>query len=154
MPVVPDTPRLRIQAVHADDVADAYRRAALSDVRGAFNLAADPVLDAAAIAEILHARTVAVPARALRAAASLAFALRLSPTEPGWLDLALGVPLMSSERARAELGWRPVWNATDALTQLLDGLRDGDEGDTPPLARSTSGLLRWRELATGMGQRP
>ena len=42
IPFVPDTPRLRFQAVHSLDVGDAYRRAVLSDARGAFNLAADP----------------------------------------------------------------------------------------------------------------
>ena len=44
VPVVPDVPGVRIQAVHADDVGDAYRRAVVGNVRGAFNLAADPVL--------------------------------------------------------------------------------------------------------------
>ncbi len=42
---VPDTPGLRFQAVHSLDVADAYRRAALQPVRGAFNVAADPIVD-------------------------------------------------------------------------------------------------------------
>ena len=45
LPVVPYHPALRVQAEHADDVAEAYTRAVLSDVSGAFNLAADPVLD-------------------------------------------------------------------------------------------------------------
>ena len=38
----PANPPLRLQAVHADDVADAYVRAIESDVRGAFNVAAEP----------------------------------------------------------------------------------------------------------------
>src|ERR1700727_2443185 len=42
LPFVPDAPRLRFQAVHSLDVGDAYRRAVLSDARGAFNLTADP----------------------------------------------------------------------------------------------------------------
>lgn len=33
-PFSPDVDRLRVQAVHADDVGDAYRRAVVSDVRG------------------------------------------------------------------------------------------------------------------------
>src|ERR687886_1614175 len=45
IPVVPRHPRLRTQAVHSDDVADAYRRAIVSDARGPFNVAADPPLD-------------------------------------------------------------------------------------------------------------
>lgn len=155
IPFVPDHPRLRFQAVHSDDVADAYRRAALDDdARGPFNLAAEPTLDGPRIAQLLDARTVPVRGGVLRAAAAAAFALRLTPVEPGWLDLALGVPLMSSRRAHEVLGWSPAISATDALTELLGGLRTGADGPTPPLARSTSGRLRWRELATGIGRRP
>lgn len=41
IPVVPDIPRLRFQAVHSLDVGDAYRRALLTDdAHGAFNIAA------------------------------------------------------------------------------------------------------------------
>jgi UDP-glucose 4-epimerase len=43
--VVPDIPALRFQAVHSDDVGDAYRRAVIADAHGAFNIAAEPVLD-------------------------------------------------------------------------------------------------------------
>lgn len=155
IPFLPEHPRLRFQAVHADDVADAYRRAALDDdVRGPFNLAAEPTLDGPRIAQLLDARPVPVRGGVLRAAARAAFSLRLTPVEPGWLDLALGVPLMSSARAHEVLGWSPAVSATDALMELLDGLRTGADGPTPPLARSTSGPLRWRELATGLGRRP
>ena len=49
-PISPEVPGLRFQAVHSDDVAEAYRRAVLSDVSGAFNVAADPVIGAAELA--------------------------------------------------------------------------------------------------------
>lgn len=42
IPTVPDVPGLRFQAVHSLDVGDAYRRAVLKDIRGPFNLAAEP----------------------------------------------------------------------------------------------------------------
>src|SRR3954454_2733349 len=45
IPVVPDVPRLRFQAVHSLDVGEAYRLAAVGDARGALNIAAEPVLD-------------------------------------------------------------------------------------------------------------
>src|ERR1700729_2061016 len=54
IPLVPDVPRLRFQAVHSLDVGDAYRRALLSDVRGAFNLTADPPIGPPARAPILQ----------------------------------------------------------------------------------------------------
>ena len=57
----PAIARLRFQAVHADDVADAYRRAIVGDARGAFNVAAEPVLDGEALGRLLDARPVPVP---------------------------------------------------------------------------------------------
>ena len=152
-PLSPDVPGLRFQAVHADDVADAYRRAVLSDVSGPFNVAADPVIGAAELARLLDARRVRIPARLLRAGAAATFAVRLQPAEPGWVDLALGVPLMSAERARTKLGWTPQHSSIDAIEALVAGVRDGAEDRTAPLARATSGPARVRELLTGMGRR-
>lgn len=67
--------------------------------------------------------------------------------------MALGVPLMRTERARAELGWSARRSATDAIAELVAGMRDGADDATPPLAASTSGPGRIRELLTGLGQR-
>lgn len=153
IPVIPDAPRLRFQAVHSLDVGAAYRAALVSDVRGAFNLAADPPLGPSELAEILGARRLQLPASALRAGAAASYLLRLQPSEPGWLDMALGVPLMDSARARDELGWLPRHAATDTLRELLTGMHRGEDYPTPPLARATSGPLRIRELATGIGAR-
>jgi UDP-glucose 4-epimerase len=153
LPIVPRNARLRSQAVHADDVADAYRRALVTpDARGAFNIAADPPLDGDVAAEVLHARAVDVPARVLRGLAAASFAARLQPAEPGWVDMALAVPLMATTRAREELGWSPRVSSTDALLELLDGLRDGAGHPTPPLDPATSGPLRVREFLTGVGR--
>ena len=153
-PLSPAVPRLHFQAVHSDDVADAYRRAVVSDASGPFNIAAEPEIGARELAELLHARPVPVPAMALRGLAAAAYKLRLTPVEPGWLDLALGVPLMDTTRARTELGWTATRSATDALAELMAGMRDGADGPTPPLSRSTSGPLRIHEFLTGIGRRP
>jgi UDP-glucose 4-epimerase len=153
-PVSPDVPGLRFQAMHSDDVADAYRRAVLSDVSGPFNLAADPVIGADELARLLDARPVRIPARIVRGAAAATFALRLQPAEPGWVDMALGVPLMSVERAIAELGWSPQHSSLQAIQELASGLRHGAEDQTAPLARATSGPARAREVLTGVGKRP
>jgi nucleoside-diphosphate-sugar epimerase len=153
LPVVPDVARLRVQAVHGLDVGEAYRLAAMGDARGPFNVAAEPVLDPPELARILGARTLPVPARALRAAAGLSWRLRLQPTPPGWLDLGLGVPLMDMGRAREVLGWTPRHSAADALLELMAGLRERAGLHTPPLDPGAGGPLRVRELLTGVGRR-
>lgn len=154
IPIVPDTPRLRFQAVHADDVAEAYRLAVVNDAaRGAYNVAADPVLDPDELARLLGARKVPVPARVLRGAAALTWRLRLQPSPEGWVDMALAVPVMNTSRVRDELGWQPKKSSGDALLELLAGMRGGDGIDTPPLEPGGSGPARIRELLTGIGGR-
>ena len=153
IPVFPDVPGLRFQAVHSDDAGEAYRAAVLGDAAGAFNIAAEPVLDPARLASLLGARLVPLPRRVVRAGAAATYWLRLQPAEPGWVDMGLNVPLMSTERARRELGWEPRHTAVEAVTELVEGMRDGAEDQTPPLARATSGPARAREFLTGLGQR-
>ena len=153
VPIVPDISGLRFQAVHSDDVAAAYREAIVRDVAGAFNLAAEPVLDPGRLAELFEARLVRVPRRLARSALALSWRLHLQPSPPGWLDLGLAVPLLDTTRARTELGWTPQVAADQALRELLDGMREGAGDATPPLAPATSGPLRLRELVTGIGRR-
>jgi nucleoside-diphosphate-sugar epimerase len=153
IPVVPRTRRLVFQAVHSHDVGDAYRRAAIGDARGPFNIAAEPVLDPAELARLLSARPISVHPGLLRAGAALSFRLHLQPSEPGWLDMGLAAPLMDTTRARRELGWEARRGADDALRELLTGMREGAGLETPPLAPGTSGPLRLREVLTGVGRR-
>jgi UDP-glucose 4-epimerase len=153
IPLVPAPARLAFQAVHSYDAGEAYRLAATGEARGAFNIAAEPVLDPAELGRLLRARPVAVPPRLLRAGAALSYRLRLQPTEPGWLDMGLGVPLMDTTRAREELGWTPRHGAGEALLELLAGLRQGAGIDTPPLESGGAGPARLREFASGVGAR-
>jgi hypothetical protein len=61
--------------------------------------------------------------------------LRLQASDPGWLDIAANVPVMSTERARSVLGWSPRHRSTDAMREVLDGLADGAGVEaSPPLA--------------------
>lgn len=151
IPVLPVPRRFIFQALHSEDAAEAYRLAILGDERGAFNVAAEPVLDPAELGRLLDARPVAVPARAARAAASATFRLRLQPAEPGWLDMGLAVPLLDSARARERLGWAPRRSSGQALLDLLAGLREGAGLQTPPLEPGGAGVARSRELRSGVG---
>lgn len=153
IPIVPALDRLRFQGVHSFDVGEAYHLALMRDVRGAFNVAAEPVLDPPELGRLLGARPVPVPERALRVAVDLSWKLRLQPTPAGWLDLALGVPLMDATRAREELGWTPTRSAGEALLELIDAMRRGEGLDTAPLKPGGAGPLRVREFLTGVGAR-
>lgn len=149
---LPRVERLRFQAVHSDDVGQAYLRAVLADVEGAFNIAAEPPLSSGELAERIGVRSFPVPARLVRGLADLSWRMRLQPTPPGWLDMALNVPMMSSDRAREELGWEPRRSGIEALEELLGGLREGRGDETPPLEADSAGA-RLDDLKTGVGAR-
>ena len=151
--LIPEIESLRGQVVHSYDVGEAYRLALTREVRGAFNLAAEPVLDAHEVGRILNARPVPMPARLARTGADLSWRLHLQPVSAGWFDMALNVPIMDTTRARTELGWDPQRSADETLLDLLEGLRTGAGLDTPPLSPKTSGPLRIREIMTGVGGR-
>jgi UDP-glucose 4-epimerase len=153
IPVVPRVPRLRFQAVHSRDVGEAYRLAVVKDVRGAFNIAAEPEIGVDELCEFFGARGVPLPAGALRTAADLTWRLRLQPSPPGWIDLALGVPMLDTTRAREELGWEPRVSSLEALDELLSAMRHAEGGPTPPLEPTAGGHMRAGEVATGVGQR-
>jgi UDP-glucose 4-epimerase len=123
LPVLPLPTSLISQAVHSDDVADAFWRAIERKAGGAFNIAAEPVLGPAEVAAALGVpRTVPFRRQVLRAVVAATWRLRLQAADPGWIDIATSVPVMSTDRARTELGWAPTVSSTDALRSLVDAL--------------------------------
>ena len=152
LPRAPFLKGLRFQAVHSHDVGEAFLAGLTRDVSGPFNLAADPVIGPDQISEVLGAEAIEGPSRLARALAGATWRARLQPSEPGWLDLAMESPLMSSDRARDELAWEPRLSSTDALAELLEGLRQGTGHSPPHLARSGV-VARIDEFRTGVGGR-
>jgi UDP-glucose 4-epimerase len=150
LPLFPHIPGAVVQVVHSHDVGEAYRLAATRDVRGAFNIAAEPEVDGKRVAASIGARPVTVPAKLARALAAVAWQVRLQPTSPDWVDLALGVPLLDCTRARDELGWAPEHDAIETVRELLLGLADRAGGPTPPLRQGD----RAAEIAAGVGGKP
>lgn len=153
LPLVPALPGLRFQALHTVDAASAYRLAILGSARGPFNIAADPVVDAKTLGELLGARPVKLPARPLRQAVAAAWRLHLVPASPMLVDLALSLPIMDTSRARSELGWRPSRTSVEAIAEFVSGLRERAGKATPPLDEKAGGPFRQGELATGVGER-
>jgi UDP-glucose 4-epimerase len=134
IPLVPVPKELDFQTVHTEDVALAYQAALHQSVRGAFNIAADPVLTPNDLAEVVGGRRVDVPLKLLRSAVALSWRARLQPTPPGWVDMGAAAPLLDSARARSELGWKPRHSPREALEELVDGLAGGAYYPTPPLS--------------------
>ncbi|MFI9586678.1 SDR family oxidoreductase [Streptomyces sp. NPDC052236] len=134
LPCVPDLEGLRFQALHTDDAAEAYCSAVLGDVRGAFNLASEPVVDARALGELLGVRVVRLPRRAVRIMLAAAWGLHVVPASPHLFDAVLRLPLLDSSRAREELEWKPTRTSLEAIEEFLHGVRKGAGEATPPLA--------------------
>ncbi|MER7700496.1 NAD-dependent epimerase/dehydratase family protein [Streptomyces sp. NPDC096095] len=134
LPFVPDLAGLRFQVLHTEDAAEAYRLAVLGDVRGPFNLTADPVIDARRLADLLDARVVRVPVALVRTALAAAWRTHAVPASPHLFDAVLRLPLLDSGRAHDVLGWQPTRTAEGALSAFLRGVRAGTGEDTEPLA--------------------
>ena len=122
-------------------------------MRGAFNIAADPVLDPHTLGDLLGARPLKLPLGLTRAAVAAAWNLHLLPASPTLLDLALSVPVMDTARARAELECTPSRTSLEAIREFLEGLKEGSGMNTPPLEPLAGGRLRVKEVATAVGQR-
>ncbi len=143
LPLLPLDRRLRIPVVHADDVAQAIDQVLTTSAVGAFNLATASPASPTDIAEAMRARHVHVPAAVLRAGVSASWHARVQQLDPGWLDLAMQVPVMDSGRARRELGWSPTWSTAEVLRETVEGLVDAAHTDTPVLRpRTLTGRLR------------
>ncbi|WP_448613733.1 NAD-dependent epimerase/dehydratase family protein [Modestobacter sp. URMC 112] len=132
---------LHVQFVHADDVADAIVRIIDRRAPGPFNLAADPALDADGLAKALGTYRLPVPAFLVRTALDAAHRAHLVPTEPGWLDIGLGEPLLEWAKARTQLGWTPRRRGPDVLREFVAALGRG-EGSTSPLLQPAGGPTR------------
>ena len=93
------------------DVAEAYRLAVLdAEARGAYNVAADPLLDGERLATLLgRAGGPRARARSLRAGADLTWRARLQPTPAGGSTWASACPSWTSRApAASSAGHRPA----------------------------------------------
>jgi UDP-glucose 4-epimerase len=143
IPAMPVPDGLLLQAVHASEVADAFARAALSDLSGAFNICADDILGPAEVTRLVQARRVPVPPSLLRGLINAAWTARAIPADPKLFDAVMALPMMSNARAKSELGWRPKRSAEDVLKEFLAGLRAGKGEGTAPLQPNASERGAW-----------
>ena len=136
LPLLPAPDNLVFQAVHADDVAEAYWRAVDQRASGAFNIAAEPVLNPQELGRILGAkRILPVTMRLLHAVVDLTWRARIQPTDSGWVEMAAGAPIMDTSRARRILGWEPKVSSIDAVKELLQGMGMGEGAAPSPVLK-------------------
>ncbi|GAA4265002.1 NAD-dependent epimerase/dehydratase family protein [Frondihabitans peucedani] len=134
-PILPLSRRFVSQVVHATDLAEAFWRVVDLRAGGAFNIATEPVVDPALVAGVLDTRTIPFPYRALRLLVSATWRLRVQPTDPGWVDIAAKVPVMSTERARTILGWSPKVPADAAVAAMVVGIAERSNVESSPALR-------------------
>ena len=134
-------PELALAFIHADDVADALARMLDRRAPGPFNLAAEPLMDADALARALGTVRVPVPAVAVRTALHAAFAAHVVPTEPGWLDIGTRAPALDTTRARRNLDWAPSHRGDEVLRQFVAALGTGAGAPGPLLSPAGGATL-------------
>ncbi|GAA2796445.1 NAD-dependent epimerase/dehydratase family protein [Nonomuraea dietziae] len=140
MPLIPDIPGLRVQALHTSDAAQAYRLAVVSEVSGAFNLAAEPVLGAAELADLFGARLVPLSPWLARTAVAAGWHARLIPalTRPARDGAQPARPRHHQSPHRAGLAAPVRRRAGDARDDRGDVGRSG-HGHPAPCARPPEG---------------
>lgn len=135
LPAVPLPRSMTLQFVHTKDVAEAVAAAIDRRYDGPVNLAAEPPLPAAAVADLVGRRLLPTSERVLRPLAAASWRAHLQPTPPGWLDLAMASPVLNTDVARRELGWQPKLDAAETLRDLVGGLADNAGVSASPALR-------------------
>jgi nucleoside-diphosphate-sugar epimerase len=122
-PVLPD-PGVPFQLVHHDDVATAMRAATLGRGKpGVYNLAGPGELTVRQLADELGWYSIPVPELAVDAAAQAVSRLGFLPAQAQWIAAFREPVIMSTAKARKELGWRPRHGALETLRETIRATR-------------------------------
>ncbi|HLM25726.1 MAG TPA: NAD-dependent epimerase/dehydratase family protein [Thermoleophilaceae bacterium] len=120
-PALPD-PGVPFQLVHHDDVADAVAAAVLGKGEpGIYNLAADGQITMGDVARELGWLRIPVPGIAVAGAAEVISRVPLMPSALEWVHAVRVPSLMKTDRAKAQLGWRPRHDAHETLWATVAG---------------------------------
>jgi UDP-glucose 4-epimerase len=122
-PVLPD-PGVPFQLVHHDDVASAMRAAVVGRGEpGIYNVAGAGQLTVRELARELGWYSIPVPELAVDAVAQTVARLGFLPAQAQWIAAFREPVIMSTSRARRELGWRPRHNALETLRETITAAR-------------------------------
>lgn len=122
-PVMVD-PGIRMQLVHASDVASALAAAVLGEgPPGTYNLAGPGEFTVSDLAAALGWRAVPVPSLAVDVTAAILKRVPVVPAKTAWIHAARIPVIMDTTRAREALGWEPTYDARTALAVTVEGAR-------------------------------
>jgi nucleoside-diphosphate-sugar epimerase len=122
-PVLPD-PGVPFQLVHHDDVASAMRAAVLGrGTPGIYNLAGPGQLTVRQLAEELGWYSIPIPELAVDVVAEMIGRLGFLPARAQWIAAFREPVIMSTQKARSELRWRPKQDALETLRETITASR-------------------------------
>ena len=120
-PALPD-PGVPFQLVHHDDVAQAVEAAVQGDGEpGIYNLAAEGEITMGDVAREMGWLRIPVPGVAVSGAAEVISRVPLMPSALEWVHAVRVPSLMSTARAREQLGWNPRYDAYQTLWATVAG---------------------------------
>jgi UDP-glucose 4-epimerase len=123
-PVLPD-PGISFQLVHHDDVATAMRAAVVGRGKpGVYNLAGPGEMTVKGLAEELGWYSIPIPELAVDAAAEMISRLGFLPAQAQWIAAFREPVIMTTAKARKELGWRPRHSALETLRETIMAARE------------------------------
>ena len=115
--VVPDLP---MQLIHQDDVAEALRLCVdAAGPPGAYNIAADDVVNGVDVLRELGFLPLAVPGKPVAAVARAISTLPFLPSGMQWVEAMSHPAIMDTTKAKTELGWSPRHSAIESLRATL-----------------------------------
>ena len=115
--VAPDLP---MQLIHQDDVAAALQLCVdAAGPPGAYNIAADDVVNGADVLRELGFLPLAVPGKPVAAVARAISSLPFLPSGMQWVEAMSHPAIMDTTKAHTELGWAPKHSALESLRASL-----------------------------------
>jgi UDP-glucose 4-epimerase len=110
-----------MQFVHEDDTAEAFYLAAVKDVRGAFNLAADGGIRYSALAKALGKPALFLPAWFIYPLVEALYRLHVVPFGKAQVDYIRYPLSMDASKIKTELGFTPHYTSLEAVQALING---------------------------------
>jgi len=112
-----------VQLLHEVDAIAALKLAVERDAPGAFNIAGDGVLPISTIVKLAGRIAFPIPYPVFRRLAALLWVAQLSEAPPAFVATLRYLCVVDGARARAELGFRPLYSTRDAVLDFEGALR-------------------------------